>query len=142
MIARTGRRSNLNCHIIDRLSGIDEHMEEAEVTLNESQKERSKKDETLKMMKGDLKYRQMEFNVRMVDEFIAYGKHIFCPCFDYHHKQFLYPDGDLYRLQKSAIAAQLFDPFIMRGVIIEILRVLNHELVHFELDPVYGYSMC
>ena len=41
----------------------------------------------------------------MVGEFIAYGNHVFCTCFEYYHKKILHPDGDMYRLQKSVIAA-------------------------------------
>ena len=50
------------------------------------------------MVKGDLKYWQKGFNVSMVDEFISYRNHILCPSFEYYHKQFLDPYGDLYRL--------------------------------------------
>ena len=75
-------------------------------------------------MKGDLQEWQKGFNVTIVDELISYGNQIFRPCFDYYHKQFPDPDGDLCRLRNSAIAAQIFDPFVLREASIKRLRVL------------------
>ena len=114
----TDHRSNLNLCMVDnvRLESIDEHMEESEVTLNEAQVESNKKLEILKEVKANLLFWKNEYNVRMVDEFIASDDQIYCPCFDCYHKQLmdLYGDiyGNIYIIQNYAIAVQIFDPFL------------------------------
>ena len=53
----------------------------------------------LRGVKGGVQEWQKGFIVRMVYEFIDYGNHILCPCFDYCHKKFLDPDEYLYRIK-------------------------------------------
>ena len=67
----------------------------------------------------------------MVDESISCDNHILRPYFDFYREQFLNRYGDLYRLQKSEIAAQIFDTFVLREVSIERIHALSNELVNF-----------
>ena len=70
----------------------------------------------------------------IVDGFIAYGNQIFRPCLGYFNKQFMDSDGVIYRIGKSEITAQLFDPFVLRDTSIGKLCALVYELVHFGYD--------
>ena len=62
---------------------------------------------------------EKEFNVGIVEKFIAYCTQILHPCFDHYHKQFLDTYGYLYRIQNYATAANMLDPFVLRGDIIK-----------------------
>ena len=86
------------------------------------------------MVKGYLQSWQKKINVSMVGVFIAYGNNIFRPCFDYYHKQIMDPDEYLYRLRRYTISAQVFDTFMLRRDIIDMLCPLADELVHFVYD--------
>ena len=51
------------------------------------------------------------------------------------------PDGDLYMLRRSAISAQIFDPFVLRGANIEIPRALADELLNFGYEKNFTTNM-
>ena len=58
--------------------------------------------------------------------------------FDYYNKRFLDPDEDIYRLQKSVITSQIFDPSVLREADIERLYALPDELLHSGHDKYFS----
>lgn len=128
---RTSRRSNI---VIDqdKVESLNMRLNEAEIRYDARKKGVEEVVKKLRTHEIAMDRWNRKFPNKTVNDLVRHGKNIAKPALDYYRSNFNDEGGDMYNLKRASKACQIFNPFVLKEVSINLLELLVDDLQYFE----------